>query len=307
MLRFYFYLFTLVISSHAFASEVDSLDNDVRSDLHRLADRVDEIFGTSRADNNKSSSTLRLTANETVENMKPDNPSFGVRFNMKLATLDRWASELKAWANRKWHHIEEELETSTGVAAKVAKKKAEEEAAQSKAKLATPVEKDPWRFSLEKKISVSLHPSFDARARVGKDFEVFSLLHTFVFEGGWTTSDLWISSLSFASSHHLAPKWILSFGNSVTYAISHRSFVTGHGPALAYLMGEHEALSFSFSMGTSVSDHDWSAQSYTVASGYRLETWHNQLYFTFNPYLSFPRDNRFHGEPGLNSSLELVF
>lgn len=298
------YLFTVLLSASAWAdlnSKVESVDHNVHSDLHRLADRVDHIFGTSREDDNKSTSTLRLSAEESIEDGRTDNPSFGVRFNLKLATLQRWNDELNQWFNRKIKKLESEFEPSHKPS------KAGENSKAGKAEAPQPEEKDPWRFSIEKKFVVARDPSGYAKARMSKDFESKYIFTAFSLEAGWSSGDLWGSRISLVSSHHLSNSLLLSFGNSAYYAISAKNFTTGHGPALAYVIADNQALTLGFSVGTSVVDKNWSAQSYTLAAGYRLEAWNELLYFTLNPYLAFGRNDRFHGTPGLSTSLEIVF
>ncbi len=286
------------------ADKAGPVERTVRSDLRILADRIDDIFGKERADDNKSTSTLRLSVNEKMEDGKADQPSFGVRFNLKLATLQRWNNDLNNWFNKKIHTLEQELRDET-----VGEKKGPPKIDHVRPGEKTDGEVDPWRFSIDKRVNVAKKLTVKAQlgVRASKDIETPGFLHTFTSDLGWSTDNLWQTSMGFNSSHRITSKLLFSFGNSVGWSISRHNFSTSHGPSLAYSLSEHQALSLGFGVGTAIIEKVFGVQSYTISSSYRLLTLNNWLYFSFSPYLEFLRSEHFGHNPGFNSGLEIVF
>lgn len=309
ILKFFILFLSLFIASEAFAADSAVVDpgpveGAVRTELRVLADRIDDIFGRSRADANKSTSTLRLSVNEKMENGKADEPSFGVRFNLKLATLQRWNSELNDWFNKKVHHLEDEWRKEHESAKKGPPKIDRLRPGEKES-----TEKDPWRFSIEKKANVAKKLGVKAQlgVRVDKDIETAGYLHSFSSDLGWSTDNLWQSSASFTSSHRITSRLLFSFGNSAGWSISRKSFSTNHGPSLSYAINEHQATSLSFGVGTAIIEKVWGVQSYSVSASYRLETLHDWVFFSFSPYIEWARGNHFVNNSGFNSGLEIVF
>lgn len=281
-----------------------ALEQDVRSDLRTLADHVDDIFGHERADNNKSTSTLRLFAGEQMEDGKADNPTFGVRFNIKLATLQRWNKELQTWFNKKVHEIGDEFKSDEST------KKGPPKIDRLPPGIPKPKEKDPWRFSIEKKVGVGRWlktVKAQLGARVSKDIETKHFLHSFSSDLGWSTDNLWQTTASFSSSIQLSTKWLFSFANGAGWSISRKNFSTSHGPTLAYAFADNQATSLSFYVGTAIIDKSWGVESYRAEMSYRLEAFNDWIYFSFNPYLEFLKSEHFDHNPGFISRLEIVF
>lgn len=286
------------------ADKAGPVERTVRSDLRVLADHIDDLFGKERSDDNKSTSTLRLSVNEKMEDGKADQPSFGVRFNLKLATLQRWNSDLNTWFNKKMHTLEQELRDET-----VGTKKGPPKIDHVRPGEKVDTEKDPWQFSIDKRVNVAKKLTLKAQlgVRASKDIETPGFLHSFSTDLGWSTDNLWQTSASFSSSHRITSKLLLSFGNSAGWSISRKNFSTSHGPSLAYSLSEHQAVSLGFGVGTAIIEKVWGVQSYSISSSYRLLTLNDWLSFSFSPYLEFSRAQHFGHNPGFNSGLEIVF
>ena len=286
------------------ADKAGPVERTVRSDLRILADRIDDIFGKERSDDNKSTSTLRFSVNEKMQDGKADQPSFAVRFNLKLATLQRWNNDLNTWFNKKIHTLEQELRDET-----VGEKKGPPKIDHVRPGEKIDNEVDPWRFSIDKRVNVAKKLTVKAQlgVRASKDIETPGFLHTFTSDLGWSTDNLWQTSAGFSSSHRITSKLLFSFGNSVGWSISRHNFSTNHGPSLAYSLSEHQAVSLGFGVGTAIIEKVFGVQSYTISSSYRLLTLNNWLYFSFSPYLEYLRSERFRHNPGFNSGLEIVF
>lgn len=310
-LKYLIVFFSLIFVKPAVAMQVaatadsaPAVEQDVRSDLRVLADRIDDIFGHERADNNKSTSTLRLFASEQMEDGKADNPSFGVRFNLKLATLQRWNKELQTWFNAKMHHIVDELKDKNDA------KKGPPKIDRLPPGAPKHIEKDPWRFSIEKKVSAGRWlKTIKAQlgARVSKDIETRNFLHSFSSDLGWSTDNLWQTTATFSSSINLSTKVLFSFANAAGWSISRKNFSTSHGPSIAYAFAENQATSLSFYVSSAIIDKVLAVEGYRTEASYRLEAFNDWIYFSFNPYLEWLRSERFDRNPGFVSRLEIVF
>jgi hypothetical protein len=270
-----------------------------RSQLRDLADGIDRLFGTERDDENKSTSTIRLIAKSRWNEGSPNTSEFDARFSLKPATLRRWERSIQDWFNDRLVSFKKQINPvqSTGQLSQ-----------ESNGPDVDVIEKkDPWRFTVEHKVKVALKNQYDGQAILSRDFEFSAFLHHFETNLGYSIENLWDAQTRINSNLRLNPKLLFQFSNSASWLISRKTFTTGHGPSLTYMLTPKQAFSLSLSLGASVVDQVWAAQVYMVATSYRLQAYGDWIFLSINPYLSYPRANRFYRNPGVTANLEMVF
>ncbi|MBX3020555.1 MAG: hypothetical protein KF799_02665 [Bdellovibrionales bacterium] len=279
--------------------------DDGQSDLRYLVDRLDELAGGTRTDDNRNSSSLRFTFADRTSRFSRAHASLDVRFAMKLGLLLQWQKEIQNWSNRLIEREERKIFPQ-----EARKRMAQIE--QETSDLSTPAqptreEKDPWRFTLEKHFVAAIHPSLWVHARVSKDLETGKLLHNFSAQFGWSLDDLWQARTGLVSHMMLAPKWAFAFSNHVDYLISDRRFTVSQGPTLSYLPTDNQSFSLSAGVGSEVVDKVYAAQGYGLTLGYNLDAWKQWVIVGVNTAVGWARATRFAPDPGVGGSVQVVF
>lgn len=277
------------------------------SEMRRLVDSVDELIGGTRADDNRSYSTLRLSSNwENRRSQTPEPPHLHAKFALKLGKLKDWQNDIQSWADRRIDILSAKVRAEEQALFGGPARSSREEERSSNAGPAGPPEKDPWRFTLEPHVVWSAHPAFRVGARLRKDFEYSRVIHSFSPEVAWSTKQRWDTTGTLTSSSRLAEHWMVSFSNSVNWGWSEKVFVTAHGPSMAYLLGTRQVFTLGCGTTTSVEDHVWFARSYAINSGYRLAAWHERFFTSVNPFIEYQKSRRFESDPGISVSIEIV-
>jgi hypothetical protein len=268
-----------------------------RSQLRNLADQIDQLFGTERDDENKSESTLRLIANNKWNEGSPNETEFDARFMLKLATLQRWEKSVQDWINERMLHLKNKLAPAN----------ADQTGQEVLEPGGTNAKPDPWRFTIEHKVKIALQNQYEAQAILSRDFEGHVFLHHFESNLGWSIENLWDAQSRVISKRSLSEKLLFQFSNSASWQISQKTFSTSHGPSLTYMLASNQAVSISLNLAASVIGRVWAAQTYAIATSYRLQAYGDWIFFSFNPYLAYARENRFYRNPGFTANLEFVF
>lgn len=278
----------------------DAFESDVKSDLRSIADRVDRLLGGRRTDDNRSESTLRLSAGgQVAAHQKPDH-SFGANFNLKLATLQRWQRQAQTWAQKEWHSFEQDLSDppprDSGSPTKTP----------SQSTSLKPPPKDPWRFSVDKRISVGRTLRLGAWTRARKDWETQQVLYSFYQQFGWSMSDRWQSttglSLHLQNHSRLLTTWI----NALSYSPGQGEAITVTGPQLSYLLHAKHAITSSVTVSSRWAQHRYGISSYDGVIGYRFNTLDNWLFTSLTGFATAARATEFRVDPGVAVLVEAI-
>lgn len=274
-----------------------------QTEMRSLIDWADETLGGTRADDNKSTSTLRLTGSDVFEHGFKSQPHFSSRFTLKLGVLERWQEEVNQEVKTEIKKVKEEL-LHKGKA-EISHLEGEDGAIQKK--VTAPIKrKDPWRFSLEKRIDVARKPDLSFGARVRRDFESRNFLTTFAAQAGWSWRSLWNGSAELVVHRQLAKRWTTNFSNNLTWQISKRDANSSHAINFVWLPKDHQVVVLSAGMGRSVTQHAWQPVDFNLAATYRLQTWRNRFFLTASPSLVFPKAKAYKGHEAISLAVELV-
>lgn len=294
--RSFFLYLLLGLALPLYAQE--ALHSDVKSDLRYVVDRVDELLGGKRTDDNKSRSTLRLTASEQIADRQIPQFAFDVGFIMKLQTITGWQDDLQNWFRRQWRNIEGPTSNS---------KKAAEVTATAKSDRSVQPERDPWRFSLDKHLTVARKMGLQIYPRLRKDFETKYLVNTLLLQAGWSIRDQWDSQITWVTSVKTHRRFLINWANTLRWQITNQIMSTSHGPGFSYLISERQVLTGLASVNTGISRHSWGVESYSGTVTYRLAAIQEWFFVSTNPYISFLRTEQFHRDLGFTISMEAVF
>lgn len=271
---------------------LDRVDEFFGHRVNSLANDFDSFFATERADDELGRSRLRIRGTYRVEERALPDDDVQFRFNMRLP------------------HLEKKFKLNLQDKKKIKSKK---EPLDEKLKRARAIEKrnqvdESWLFNADSGVNASIHPSITLRARARKSKEIGALIHRFVQEATWiSTKDGFRNRTTFSSDHKFSQTLLFRFNNEVDWRISRKNFSTGHGPGLFHRLSDVEAMSYSFTMSTAVTEGVWYVSGYNLAPTYRRNLYRDILYMDFTPGLLFPKRWSFRRTPYAFVQIEMLF
>ncbi len=310
------------------------------SKVRNLTDRIDDLFGTERTDENRRFSTLRVSGRHTLFDGYPSETSYNVRLMLRPATFQNWSAQADRWLKRKKDRlinfrtgsmrsesiaaetnefgevepgdetVEMEVYESIRMDEDVALYKDEEidEVFMTKEDYETqdqPRELNPWRLSFDQRFRLDSNNFFEGRLKTTRDFEWGQFLHHAVFDIRWSAQREWESAFSTISSYSISDSLLFQFGNSFNWLLTARGFESTHGPSLFYTISSSKAISLSFT--TAVGTSPWWINAYTISSVYRQHIYEDWIDFSVNPYRSYTRVKNFNPDTGIIFNAEVAF
>ncbi len=329
-----------LLSSPVFAQNEEVLDA-TRSQLNNLTNEADILLGGKRADDIRDQTTIRFRGQGTIFRNERPNHSYHFNVATNIATIKRWQNQMNKWFKKEENQLKDailgknhlshkdpspkdfsnhkEYNSKDQKNLKKQNPKDIHHREGDKQKIAATIiqtqKKNPWLFTLDKKINYHYRKDFRisnpkdfgifAHARVRKDFETGAFFNSISQEAGWETENEWANLGDWAINYQLSSSVFTSLINSYNWQISHDNFTTAHSLSLRWMMNENALLSFDTGAGTSVELGHWLAESYFIQVNYSQGFLKQSLYFQLMPFIDFYRLNNFNDSLGLTVSLEL--
>lgn len=292
----------LLASSFAFASPaeereesripiLDTAEEFFGHRVNHLANDFDSFFATERADDELGRSRLRIRGNYTVEERSLPQDDIQFRFNLRLPKLEqRFKLNLEDKKKAKKDDTPEE-------------KKRREEAYKNRNLV-----DERWMVNGNVSVNASIHPSVTVQGRIRKSKETGTLIHRFVQEATWiSTRDGFRHRTTLNTDHSFSQNFLFRFANTVDWRISQKNFTTAHGPGLFHRLSDFEAMSYSFTMATTVEQGILFVSNFQLAPNYRRNLYKDILYMDITPGINFPKQWSFRRTPFIFVGLELLF
>jgi hypothetical protein len=268
--------------------------------LKLMVDRLDEMLGSDRVDDQRDESTLRLGVSDSFRRAKEEEhfPKFRIGLNLKLGILDSWKKKALAWIDKRTERFEKKIHRTE----------------QSVEQITNSIShKDPgknesgWNFSFEKNFELKKKASASFFVRLRRDFEFSKIYNSFAVEPGWDTRTHLQASASLVSSIHINPKSLLQLNQVVQWSKDTEILLTTESLVYSHFFSTFKVFTFALTASMKTIDSYSAAEEYRISPGYRLAVYRDWTYFSINPYLSFIRENNFQGEPGFLVTLDSVF
>jgi hypothetical protein len=260
--------------------------------VNGVANDFDSFFATERADDELGRSRLRLRRNYTMQERELGIDKYSFRFNMRLPKLEQTFKNL--FKSKKKEKKKKETATEK------AERLREEKINRNKVL-------EGWLFNGDVSGNASIHPSLTVRGRARKSYEMGVLIHRFVQEESWiSTADGFRNRTQLDSDHTFTSNWLFRFTNLVDWRISKKNFITAHGPGIFQRLSDFDAITYAFTMGTTVQDGAWYVSNFRLAPTYRRNLYKEMLYFDFQSGLDWPKKWSFRRTPFVFFQLELL-
>lgn len=275
----------------------------VQSDLKFMVDRLDEMLGSDRVDDRRDESTLRLGVSDSFRRLREEEhyPKLHVGLNLKLGILDSWKEQLTAWIQKRAERFEKKFYRAEESVENLTKKTFNKTGAKMSDK------ENNWTFSLEKNFELKKKPSASLYVRARKDFEFYKIYNSFVLEPGWDTRSHWQASVNLVSSIRLSQRSLLQLNQLSQWSVDTEYLLTTESLNFSHFFSTFRIFTCALSASMKTHDSHSALEEYRLAPGFRLAVYRDWSYLSINPFLSFTREQKFHGEPGVFLSLDAVF
>jgi hypothetical protein len=261
--------------------------------LVRLADQLDSFFGETRADDEINKSSIRINHGYTLRMEKDPLQETNFRINLRLKNLEN-LFKFSVEKNEK-APLEPTLPTQPNEPRSPPLRSVED------------IEAEPWRFRMDAGLNASIPPNVFARSRLRKNWNWPWVIQRFTEELTWSSELGWIQTTTLFHDKQLSPISLLRFTNEQNWQISEKRFQTSHGPTILQNLTEHDALSYSLRVQTTVIDSVWANSNYQVGLFYRRNLKDFWLFGEIGPAIDFPRMERFRRAPSILFRIETFF
>lgn len=272
---------------------LDSAEQFFGQRVNHIANDFDSFFATERADDELGRSRVRIRGNYTVEERSLPQDDIQFRFNLRLPKLEQ----------RFKLNVEDKKEAKEKKDESVEEKIKRKEAYKNRNRV-----DESWLFNADTNVNASIHPSITVRGRVRKSKETGTLIHRFVQEATWvSTRDGFRHRTSLNTDHSFSQMLLFRFNNTVDWRISQKTFSTGHGPSIFHRLSDFEAMSYSFTMATTVNEGILFVSNFQLAPNYRRNLYKDILFMDITPGINFPKQWSFRRTPFIFIGLEMLF
>jgi hypothetical protein len=265
----------------------DLLDTRINS----IANNFDAFFATERADDELGRSRVRIAGNYLLQERGLPSHDVDYRFNLKLPQLQNKFRELL----RRKRDVNDASD--------------EEEKEESITRLDEINELDTrWIFNADANVSVAIPPRVIVRARARKSAQTGTLIHRFVQESTWTSSEEgFAQGTTYFVDHTYDDDLLFRFNNDVNWRITEKNFSTSHSPTLFQRIDDFSAITYSVGLATTVFNGAWYVSNYSVAPSYRRTLYRTIAYLDLSAGLNFPKEYSFRRNPFVFAGLEFLF
>ncbi|QDK46631.1 hypothetical protein DOM22_16445 [Bdellovibrio sp. ZAP7] len=257
-----------------------------------LANKVDGLFGNSRALDEYYSSSLKLTTGVLY------NANTGEHENTVSTSLILSLPNLKAKErafNDYWN-----------------RKPGEAPAPMFDEDFITPEEfkeQNPWDFATETGIRWTWPVGYYGKLRASRNYLTGNVVHHLLDEIGWDSQTYWASKVSLASDYAYSRYFLLRFVNEANWYMSEPSvFGTTQGPSWIYSFQDKSLFSFDLRFNMRSIKLEMYTDAYTVGftyrTGFKKVNW---IFVEISPLCAWKYDDGFAPTTTINLSLDILF
>jgi hypothetical protein len=259
------------------------IDAMVTSQVVRLSDSIDSLFGNTAYEDRYNSSTLHVSQTVHMKDGIPGADGLQTSLNLDLPNLK------KAEANvRDYFFPPKPAESSNGIVEETK-------------------EKSLWDFNQETGVVLVLPVDYFARLRARREFITGEFVHSFYQQVGWSKKKEWESKTSLTSDTSLNRYMLFRFINDLDWEMTNNILGSTHGPSLLYQLSDTRGVSFDFRYGTLIEPDIIYTNRISLGSTYRQETPLQWVFVSVNPEIAWEKDTKFRPLYNFFLTFEFVF
>ena len=257
------------------------------------ANRLDSFFATERADDEFGRSRIRIRTQFFLRERAISDLNIQYRINLKLPHLEQ---------KFRYDYYQDTEK----------KRKMRKNSPVNEANLGEKLTRDRistgWLFNADMGVSAAIPPRLTTRARARRTFITGTLIHRFVEQLTYVTSEDGLTEETTLNSDHVySDELIFRFLNETRWRILQKEFFTNHGPTFLHSVSENDAFIYGTTLQTVIDKGTWFLANYRISVNYRRNLYKQWVYFDVIPGLDFPKQWHFRRTPFITFQLEVLF
>ncbi|UYL09024.1 hypothetical protein B9G69_000350 [Bdellovibrio sp. SKB1291214] len=256
-----------------------------------LANKVDGLFGDTRALDEYYASSLKVTTGSLYngKNGTYDN-SFSTSLILSLPNLKQRERDFNDFWNRRPDQPPDVLLDEDLITPEEFK------------------EQNPWNFATETGIRWKWPIAYYAKLRGSRNYLTGKVVHHLTDELGWDSESYWNSKVSLASDYAYSKYFLLRFINEANWYMSQPSvFSTTQGPSWIYSFYDKSLLSFDLRFNMRSIKLQMYTDSYTTGftyrTGFKKVKW---IFLEVSPLLAWRYEDDFRPSTTVNVTLDFM-
>ncbi|CAE77915.1 hypothetical protein AB1A81_01190 [Bdellovibrio bacteriovorus] len=250
----------------------------------RLSESVDALFGNTRADDARNTSTLRVSQTLYVRDGDLGAEDLSTSLNLYLPNFQKWEKSLRdKYFSR--NNTDEGGEGESG-----------QEPAQRY-----------WDLNTEAGLVVTIPVNYFAKLRLRRNFLMGIFENSFYQEFRWSKKDEWEETSSLTTDYAFDRELLFRFINEANWAMTNERFGTHHGPSLIQTFTADSALSYDFRFNTKMEGYSLYGDSLVLSSTYTQRTSIDWIYLKTTPEIAWARKDDFAPVMTLYLKVDLIF
>ncbi|ASD65151.1 hypothetical protein [Bdellovibrio bacteriovorus] len=249
----------------------------------RLSESVDALFGNTRADDARNTSTLRVSQTYYVRDGDLGAEDVSTSLNLYLPNFQKWEKSIRdKYFSRSDSGAEGALNT--------------EQQAQRY-----------WDLNTEAGLVVTIPVNYFVKLRLRRNFLMGIFENSFYQEFRWSKKDEWEETTSLTTDYAFNRDLLFRFINEANWAMTNERFGTHHGPSLIQTFTADSALSYDFRFNTKMEGYSLYGDSLVLSSTYTQRTGIDWIYLKTTPEISWGRKDDFAPVMTLYLKVDLIF
>ncbi len=284
--------FPFIVPNYINRDYIETQRSQVAARVIRLSESLDSLFGDEKADDDRNSSTLRVSQRYLLRDGKVDVDSVEASLNLYLPNLKR--------AEQRFRDRFTPRRDSGGESMLVEDDSSEEQTFWQK-------ELSQWSINPESGIRANIPLYYFGRIRARRNFLVAPFSNSFFGQIGWSTSDEWQQSASVTSDYAFSEKLLFRFENVQNWDMTFEKFTTSHGPSLLQKINDTSAISYDFRYSTEMIGYAFYSSRKALSSTYRRSLPIPWIYMSLSPEVAWEYKTGFTPIYTLYMKLEMIF
>lgn len=269
---------------------IEEQRNQVAQRVINLSERLDSLFGDEKADDERNSSTLRVSQRYLIRDGSIGSESIEASLNLYLPNLRKAEKRF----NDYWFPKNEDEKSDIPEVAE-------------KDEPLWKQELSKWSINPESGIRVNIPLYYFARVRARRNFVTTSFSHSLANQIGWSNSEEWQQNASFTSDYAFSDDVLLRLSNDQFWDMTFQRFTTNHGPSVLQRISDTSGISYDFRYGTEMIGWDFYTSRMVLSLTYRRDMPIPWIYMSLTPEVAWERPSGFTPIYTLYLKLELIF
>lgn len=285
---------------------VDHIHNKLSQDILGVATRLDNFFGTDRADDEANNTRIRIYTVST----KFEGETASTEGNIKLQlVLPKTQKRLQLIVESDEEDIDNNNSAATqsnnNTAAAGSESASQKAADATTAALRYIVDTAGIRTSFDAGLRFTSKPQVFYRLRFRRNVSLGRWIFRPVEQIRWVQDEGHTSDTDLDFDRKINKKWLFRVVNNIFWNDQDYNIELTNGPSWFQTINEKMGLSYNLRVNSS-NTPSFAVNNYSASVGFRQLLYKNWFFWTISPAVNFPRENNFHRTPSLTLRFDAI-